>query len=47
MLNQKQLDDIKALQEICENHDGITLKLNWDMLEHRPGDIDDYFHYSG
>ncbi|XXM74339.1 GNAT family N-acetyltransferase [Lysinibacillus sphaericus] len=46
MLNQNQLNDIKALQDICEKHDGIKLKLNWDMLEHRPGDGDDYFHYS-
>jgi ribosomal protein S18 acetylase RimI-like enzyme len=47
MLNQKQIYEIKALQDICEKHEGITLKLNWDMLEHRTGENDDYFHYSG
>lgn len=46
MLNQKQLDDIKALQDICETHEGIKLKLNWDMLQHRTADHDDFFHYS-
>jgi ribosomal protein S18 acetylase RimI-like enzyme len=47
MLNQNQLKEIVVLQNICEEHEGITLKLNWDMLEHRTGENDDYFLYSG
>lgn len=27
--------EIKQLQQVVEQHDGITLKLNWDMLEAR------------
>lgn len=46
MLNEQQLQDIKSLQQICEQRDGIRLKLNDDML-HMPSREDhmDYFHY--
>lgn len=45
MLNKNQLNEIKSLQDICENHDEIKLKLNWDMLVHRGSLKDDYFYY--
>ncbi|MEL3974585.1 GNAT family N-acetyltransferase [Rossellomorea oryzaecorticis] len=46
MLNNKQLNDIRALQDICEQDNGIKLKLNWDMLEQRSNLEDDYFYYA-
>ncbi|WP_175991362.1 GNAT family N-acetyltransferase [Bacillus sp. Marseille-Q1617] len=45
MLNKKQLNDIRTLQNICEDHDEIRLKLNWDMLEERGPLNNDFFHY--
>jgi ribosomal protein S18 acetylase RimI-like enzyme len=45
MLNNKKLNDIRTLQSICEKHDRIKLKLNWDMLKQRSILEDDYFHY--
>ncbi|GGJ12469.1 GNAT family N-acetyltransferase [Paenibacillus hunanensis] len=46
MLKLSQLSDILELQHTCEQHDGITLKLNWDMLKHRsPGMQEDFFSY--
>ncbi|MBA3945951.1 MAG: GNAT family N-acetyltransferase [Herpetosiphonaceae bacterium] len=40
---------IHALADACNRHDGLDLKLNWDMLEERPGtDTDDFlFHQDG
>lgn len=35
LLTEKQLDEIKVLQQAVELHDNIELKLNWDMLENR------------
>lgn len=48
MLNEQQLQDIKSLQQICEQRDGILLKLNDDMLR-MPSRADhmDYLHYEG
>ncbi|MFD1884367.1 GNAT family N-acetyltransferase [Paenibacillus wenxiniae] len=46
MLKLSQLSDILELQHKCEQHDGITLKLNWDILRHRsPGIQEDFFGY--
>lgn len=45
MLNQQQLYDIKRLQDICEVHDDILLKLNWEMLRERGSDTLDFFQY--
>jgi ribosomal protein S18 acetylase RimI-like enzyme len=45
MLTTKQLQDIKKLQKICENHERINLKLNWDMLKKRQNDQDDFLLY--
>lgn len=46
LLTIHELNDIKELQEICENAGGYQLKLNFDMLENRVGDRkEDFFHY--
>lgn len=45
MLTEKELSDIKALQEICENEGEFHLKLNFDMLENRTDRKEDFFHY--
>jgi len=46
MLTEKQLNDIKALQEVCEKDGGFQLKLNFDMLENRAENSkEDLFHY--
>jgi ribosomal protein S18 acetylase RimI-like enzyme len=46
MLTEKELFEIKALQEVCEKEGGFHLKLNFDMLENRSEDCkEDFFHY--
>jgi ribosomal protein S18 acetylase RimI-like enzyme len=46
MLTEKQLMDIKQLQEVCEKDGGFQLKLNFDLLENRTaGKQEDFFHY--
>lgn len=46
MLTEKQLLDIKQLQEVCEKDEGFQLKLNFDLLENRTaGKKEDFFHY--
>lgn len=45
-LDRKTLDAVRRLAESCERHDGIRLKLNWDMLESRPdGETNDLLFY--
>ncbi|NBD24635.1 GNAT family N-acetyltransferase [Paenibacillus glycinis] len=38
MLTSQQLLAIERLQRACEDHDGIQLKLNWEMLRQRGSD---------
>lgn len=45
MLMGKQFNDIKKLQEICENEGGFHLKLNEDLLKNRNPDLKDDFLY--
>ncbi|CAM3490807.1 GNAT family N-acetyltransferase [Aeromicrobium ponti] len=46
MLANKQLEDIRSLQQICEEKENIELKLNWDSLRNRPdGQQNDLFQY--
>jgi ribosomal protein S18 acetylase RimI-like enzyme len=46
MLTRVQLNEIKALQEVCENEGGFQLKLNFEMLENREENkTEDFFHY--
>nr|WP_285768361.1 GNAT family N-acetyltransferase [Peribacillus sp. SI8-4] len=47
MLKEKQLEDIRILQEESEMGD-FTLKLNWETLRSRNGVLkNDFFHYDG
>jgi ribosomal protein S18 acetylase RimI-like enzyme len=47
-LTAKQLLEIKELSTICNAHDNITMKLNWDFLNSRPKDeVQDFLYYSG
>ncbi|WP_080845790.1 GNAT family N-acetyltransferase [Cytobacillus gottheilii] len=46
MLTMNEIQQIQLLQIICEHHDDISLKLNWDMLNHRKeAEKSDFFHY--
>ena len=45
MLTKEQLQEIEKLQKECEAHDGIQLKLNWEMLRTRDSDHLDFQHY--
>lgn len=46
MLTEKELKEIRSLQQICEKNDNIHLKLNWDMLENRDqNNQEDFFYY--
>ncbi|MFC7370316.1 GNAT family N-acetyltransferase [Fictibacillus iocasae] len=44
-LTKQELEEIKALQEVCETHDTISLKLNWSMLRDRADEHDESFLY--
>lgn len=45
-LNEEELAAIRELADVCEMHDGIRLKLNWDMLRGRPqGVTNDLLYY--
>lgn len=46
LLSKDQLLQIKELQEVCEGNDQIKLKLNWEMLRNRAGNVkEDFFYY--
>ena len=46
-LKQQQLDNIAHLADICNEHDGLDLKLNWDNLRSRPPDAtNDFLYYN-
>ncbi|MBE4909616.1 GNAT family N-acetyltransferase [Bacillus luteolus] len=46
MLKAQQLHDIESLQKVCESHDNLKLKLNWDMLRSRGSqEPEDFFMY--
>jgi ribosomal protein S18 acetylase RimI-like enzyme len=45
-LHEKELKEIKELSLLCNEADGIRLKLNWDMLrERRPEQNNDFLYY--
>jgi ribosomal protein S18 acetylase RimI-like enzyme len=45
-LNQKQIDEIKALEEVCNRFEDLTMKLNWDMLTSRAkNEVNDFLVY--
>ncbi|MGG0643172.1 GNAT family N-acetyltransferase [Sporosarcina gallistercoris] len=43
MLTVQQLEGIQQLQQQCEQHDSIELKLNWEMLRDRQDESMDFF----
>ncbi|QKE72584.1 GNAT family N-acetyltransferase [Arthrobacter citreus] len=46
MITEKQLIEIKQLQDECEKFEEINLKLNWEMLRNRKNDLkEDFFYY--
>ncbi|ULL17796.1 GNAT family N-acetyltransferase [Paenibacillus sp. H1-7] len=45
-LDEQELADIRRLAEACEEHEGIRLKLNWEMLQDRQeGRTNDLLYY--
>jgi ribosomal protein S18 acetylase RimI-like enzyme len=46
LLTVNQLQEIKQLQQVCEQEGNFGLKLNWEMLSSRKeGRKDDFLHY--
>ncbi len=46
-LNEVQLVEIRQLEAICNQFEGLTLKLNWHTLASRPADqINDFLYYA-
>jgi ribosomal protein S18 acetylase RimI-like enzyme len=46
LLTNADLDEIKQLAQICDAHDGATLRFNWATLAARPADeTNDFFYY--
>jgi ribosomal protein S18 acetylase RimI-like enzyme len=45
-LSPEDLQEIAALAELCQQHDGIMVRLNWEMLRARTGHLpNDFFYY--
>ena len=44
-LNQTRLNDIQQLETQCNQFEGLTMKLNWNTLRHRPKDQTNDFFY--
>ncbi|PWK05133.1 GNAT family N-acetyltransferase [Tumebacillus permanentifrigoris] len=45
-MTEQQLAQVKALADLCNHHDGIELKLNYNTLRERPiGQTNDFFTY--
>jgi len=45
-LSEQELQEIEQLAALCNEHDGIELKLNWDTLRNRPDDqTNDFLFY--
>jgi ribosomal protein S18 acetylase RimI-like enzyme len=45
-LGATELDEIKCLAELCNQHEGLDLKLNWNILRNRPVDqLNDFLYY--
>ncbi|MGB8955910.1 MAG: GNAT family N-acetyltransferase [Tumebacillaceae bacterium] len=46
VLNETELAAIAKLADVCNQHDGIRLKLNWEFLQQRKGErTDDFLFY--
>lgn len=46
-LDEHQLSEIRQLEEACNNFEGLTMKLNWDLLRKRPKQLVNDFLYYG
>ncbi|MDR6554399.1 GNAT family N-acetyltransferase [Paenibacillus qinlingensis] len=45
-LTPEELEEVRALWEICNTHEGIEIKLNWSTLSSRPvGVTNDFVYY--
>ncbi|QBD75783.1 GNAT family N-acetyltransferase [Ktedonosporobacter rubrisoli] len=45
-LDAAELTEIKQLAALCNNHEGLDLKLNWGILRQRPSDqLNDFLYY--
>ena len=44
-LNEQQLAQIRRLEAVCNEHEGLTMKLNWDLLQNRPQPLVNDFLY--
>lgn len=44
-LSPEELEDVRALWEICNAHEGIEIKLNWGTLSSRPALVTNDFVY--
>lgn len=44
-LGPQELEDVRALWEVCNAHEGIDIKLNWGTLSSRPAGITNDFVY--
>lgn len=46
-LSATELDEVAQLAQICNQQDGLDLKLNWSVLRHRPADqLNDFLYYA-
>jgi ribosomal protein S18 acetylase RimI-like enzyme len=46
-LDPGDLAEIAPLAQLCNEHDGLDLKLNWNILRNRPsGQLNDFLYYS-
>jgi len=46
-LDTNELSEIKQLAQLCNQHDGLDLKLNWNILRDRPSDqLNDFLYYT-
>src|SRR5881275_2227586 len=46
-LDTSELSEIKQLAQLCNQHDGLDLKLNWNILRDRPSDqLNDFLYYA-
>src|SRR6266568_5083455 len=47
-LPPEALAEIEALAAVCNAHEGLDLKLNWELLRRRPADqTNDFLFYEG
>src|SRR3954470_22102697 len=45
-LTDEDFAEIKRLADVCYQHDGVQVKLNWDIMRHRaPGQVSDFGWY--